>query len=324
MASSLSKGPVFAAVRSNAAVSPFFPLASAASHQCRFFSQTSQRGAMRGAPENISVRQPAQPSMRTRGRDLSRSELPQDIGLLPGTYIRPQWRDMPSIFQQPTERLQLEWLWLKTGFQNFIGLLAYSKWLNKGLPLRLKERRQVAQDLHQRMYAAFADGDVTILKKICCAGLANSLGSRISSRPKGEKITWNLDKYNRTPTTFMTGIRVVSDRATQIPELPDSGVRQVVVRITSRQSTGKVKVVSKAGARNSTTAVEPVGPVKQQDCTEYIVIQKLRWTGEEEDWRVWGHASPTTVEDLSSPFFVSGLSLSERMDAMKDMMGGKK
>lgn len=76
---------------------------------------------MRGIPENIAIKQPAQPSMATRGMGLSRSELPQDIGLLPGTYVRPLWRDMPSIFQQPQERLQLEWLWLKSGFQNFLG-----------------------------------------------------------------------------------------------------------------------------------------------------------------------------------------------------------
>lgn len=36
-------------------------------------------------------------------------------------------------------------------------LIAYSKWINKGLPLRLKERRQVARELHQRMYSAFAE-----------------------------------------------------------------------------------------------------------------------------------------------------------------------
>jgi protein MBA1 len=64
---------------------------------------------------------------------------------------------MPSIFQQPKERLQLEWLWLKNAVQNFLGLIAYSKWINKGLPLRLKERRQVARELHQRMYSAFAE-----------------------------------------------------------------------------------------------------------------------------------------------------------------------
>ncbi|KAF7173950.1 hypothetical protein CNMCM5623_006232 [Aspergillus felis] len=328
MASSLWLSPssLRTVVRSGAPIAQFYQTAPSSSSavvtycQCRFFSvsQIAQRG-LSGVPQNISVKQPAQPSMRTRGRELSRSELPQDIGLLPGTFIRPLWRDMPSIFQQPKERLQLEWLWLKNAVQNFLGLIAYSKWINKGLPLRLKERRQVARELHQRMYSAFADGDVNTLRKICCTGLANSLISRIASRPKDEKLTWALDKYNRTPGTLFTGLRVLADRATQIPDLPDSGVRQVVVRITSRQST------SKATKRDAESAVaaQPA-PAKQQDCTEYIVIQKLRWTGEEQEWRIWGHATPTTVEDLDSPFFAAGLTLSERMEAMKDMMTGKK
>lgn len=166
-------------------------------------------------------------------------------------------------------------------------------------------------------------GDVPTLRKICCTGLANSLTSRIAGRAKDEKVTWTLDKYNRTPATLLTGLRVVSDRATQIPELPDSGVRQVVVRITSQQSTGKGKVV-KGRNPNAPTEVQQVGPVKQQDCTEYIVLQKLRWTGEEEDWRIWGHTTATTVDDLNSPFFAPGLTMGERMEAMKETMQGKK
>ncbi|OOF98572.1 hypothetical protein ASPCADRAFT_204326 [Aspergillus carbonarius ITEM 5010] len=318
MASSLSKGPVLSAIRSSN--SPFAALysktlsgpAAAAPCQRRPFSQSSQRNGYRGLPENISIPQPAQPSMRTRGRDMARADLPQDIGLLPGTFIRPLWRDLPSIFHQPSERLHMEWLWVKSAFQNFVALLAYCKWINKGLPLGLKERRQVALDLHKTMYSAFAAGDSATLRKVCCSGLANQLNSRIAARPKGEQVTWDLEKYIKSPATFFTGVRVLADRATQIPELPDSGVRQVVLRITSRQSKGKVS------PGNSTNNA------KQQDCTEYLVIQKLRWIGEEGEWRVWGHATPTTVEDLESPFFARGLSLADRMEAMKEAMGAKK
>lgn len=99
-------------------------------------------------------------------------------------------------------------------------------------------------------------GDIATLRKICCTGLANNLSARISNRPKDEKTTWSLDKYNHTPATFFTGVRVLSDRATQIPDIPNSGSRQVVLRITSRQSTGKVKVPStkkRAGAQNTTS-----------------------------------------------------------------------
>lgn len=46
--------------------------------------------------------------------------MPQDLGLLPGTFIRPVWHEMPSIFKQPRERLRMEWLWWKTRLQNFL------------------------------------------------------------------------------------------------------------------------------------------------------------------------------------------------------------
>ena len=47
--------------------------------------------------------------------------MPQDLGVLAGTFIRPLWNDMPSIIDQPKKRLQMEWLWLKTSFANVVG-----------------------------------------------------------------------------------------------------------------------------------------------------------------------------------------------------------
>ncbi|TQB69186.1 hypothetical protein MPDQ_002194 [Monascus purpureus] len=275
---------------------------------------------MRGVPQRLSVAQPAQPTMKTRSKDISRSDLPQDLGLLPGTFIRPLWRDMPSIFQQPRERLAIEWLSVKVAFQNFLGLIYYCKTGERGLPLNLKERRLIGRELHQRMYNAFARGDIFSLRKICCTGLANSLSSQIERRARNERVTWDLQKYIRGPATFFTGIRVVSDRATQIPELEDSGVRQVILRITSRQSTSKYTVPSKREAENSTPTLKSAPVIK--DCTEYIVIQKLRWAGEEGEWRIWGHATPSTVEDLESPMFSTKLSLYERLMALKDEVEG--
>ncbi|KKA18506.1 hypothetical protein T310_7543 [Rasamsonia emersonii CBS 393.64] len=299
---------------------PQFISLAAPSCQCRPFSQSLAPRA-KGIAQTVTMRPPESPSTRSRTRDIPRESLPQDIGLLPGTFIRPLWRDMPSIFHQPRERLRMEWLSLKMWAQNLMGVLAYSKYFNKGLPLRFRERRKVARELHQKMYTAFAAGDVHTLRKICCTGLANSLSARIAKRPSNERVTWSLDKYIRSPSTFFTGVRVVSDRATQIPEMPKSGIRQVVVRITSRQSTGTVPVTLKRGSKEA----EPTGPpkVKEQDCTEYIVLQRIMWMGEEEEWRIWGHATPTKVEELDNPWFAPGLTLSERLKLMTETLGKK-
>jgi protein MBA1 len=161
------------------------------------------------------------------------------------------------------------------------------------------------------------------LRKICCTGLANSLASRISRRSGDEKVTWSLDKYIRTPSTYFTGVRVMADRAMQIPDLPSSGLRQVVVRITSRQTTGTIPVAGKRGNRQLEPTSEATPKVKSQDCTEYLVLQKLMWGGEEDEWRIWSHTTPTTLEDLDSPYFATGLTLSERLSMMRETMEKK-
>lgn len=133
-------------------------------------------------------------------------------------------------------------------------------------------------------------------------------------------MSWNLLKYNRTPSTWFTGARVISDRSTQIPEIPESGIRQVVIRITSKQSTSSyTEDYDKA---TGTKIINPT-PGKEQDCTEYVVIQKLRLSGQERPWQIWGYATPTTVEDLDSPFFSSDLTMRERLENMQGIMQGK-
>lgn len=97
-----------------------------------------------------------------------------------------------------------------------------------------------------------------------------------------------------------------------IPEFPKSGIRQIVVRMTSRQSMQK-STTTKAGK-----VVE--APAKVQDCEEYIVIQQLIWNNKPTEWQIWGHTNPTTLEKLNTdPFLAPGLSLMERLEAMKNM-----
>lgn len=70
--------------------------------------------------ETVTMRPPPQPSLKARSKNMGSSDLVQDIGLFPGTFISPLWRDMPSIFQQPKERLRMEWLWIRFAFGNFL------------------------------------------------------------------------------------------------------------------------------------------------------------------------------------------------------------
>lgn len=158
--------------------------------------------------------------------------------------------------------------------------------------------------------------DVDSLNIICCPGLARSLTARIRQRPSNELVSWSLDRYLRNPGTFFMGVRILSDRAVTFPDMPDSGVRQIVARVTSRQSTGTTFFSDDQMVSGSTDS--QTSKVKQQNCTEHIVLQRIMWSGEELGWSIWGHARPTTVNDLDSPHFAQGLTASERLSIVMD------
>ncbi|KOS42587.1 hypothetical protein ACN38_g6501 [Penicillium nordicum] len=286
--------------------------------QCRAFSETSQQ--WRGRQMNFRPPSQVQPSFKTRTQGMKLADLPNDIGILPGTFVRPLWRDMPSVFTAPRDRWHMEWTWLKAWLSNHASLLQYCKRENT-LPLLLGKRRHFAAKLQEDMYTAFAEGNIPKIRQICCDNLVKQLSTGIERRPKNEQVTWKLVKYLRRPSTNFTGLRVISDRATSIPDIPKSGIRQIVVRVTSRQSTTTTQV-------QNPSAKEPtennIVSAKEQDCVEHIVIQHLRWNDQDKGWRVWGHISPTSLyEAWNNPYFMPGLSALERLDMIKESMGQK-
>jgi protein MBA1 len=118
MASSmrLPVGTIFPSARPISLIAQSFASGSQY-QQCRSFSAAAQRWAYRS--QNFKPSSPAQPSMKSRAKDVMMHQLPNDIGLLPGTFVRPMWKDMPSIFQEPRDRLRMEWTWMKSVFQGY-------------------------------------------------------------------------------------------------------------------------------------------------------------------------------------------------------------
>lgn len=90
------------------------------SQQCRSFSQSSQRWAYRS--QNFSPPSIKSPSIKAQSMEAlqGQGQLPNDIGLLPGTFVRPLWRNMPSIFENPRDRWMMEWTSVKSFFQNYL------------------------------------------------------------------------------------------------------------------------------------------------------------------------------------------------------------
>ncbi|OAT10879.1 hypothetical protein BDBG_06658 [Blastomyces gilchristii SLH14081] len=292
---------------------------------CRPFSHTTQREASMRNAQILRPQAEATMSSKNQMKEALRSmrdgSIPDDMGLLPGTFIRPLWRNMPSIFRYPKERLWMEWVSLRAKFQDFVGVLAYCKYLNakNKLPLRLRERKRAARDLYKTMYTAYAAADTATLDNICCDSLRDQFLKRISKRPpQAKKLVWTLHKFIKFPfSTTLTGSRVIADRAAQVAH--GVGIRQVVVRIQSRQSLVRPQPPA-AESPNEAKRTQPqaaAGEAKSQTSTEYIVLQKMLVAGKEGDWKVWGFVNESTMEDMeTNPAFAKGLSLKDRLELM--------
>jgi mitochondrial protein MBA1 len=79
---------------------------------------------------------------------------------------------------------------------------------------------------------------------------------------------------------------VVNDVVGQLPMASDALLRQCTVRIKSVQEYRK-----KRGQQIQTKAV-----------TEYIVMQKMIWQGEDEPWKIWGTVEPSTEKEITELF----------------------
>ena len=134
------------------------------------------------------------------------------------------------------------------------------------------------------LYSRGSRGDLSTLERICADGLLASFRSRIHARWAAGRpqysLDWTIHKYTRFA-------RVVSNRAIRLP-IPDSGLRQAIVRISSTQSLAK---------HDFHGNLIP-GTGEPKDVTEYLVIQKRLISGKETYWEVWGTVEETTVEKL--------------------------
>lgn len=89
----------------------------------RHFSSTPSAKAMRVAQPNKKTMLDGMKSRKSRRvemKNMSPSKIPDDVGIIQQTFIRPPNRDLPRLFSDKWKsRLKLELLWARTRAQNF-------------------------------------------------------------------------------------------------------------------------------------------------------------------------------------------------------------
>ncbi|KAK8151753.1 hypothetical protein IWX90DRAFT_446134 [Phyllosticta citrichinensis] len=278
----------------------------------QFSVSSSQRQSMKDARTAVmGGRKEKEPSFMAAQRDAQNIKLiPRDIGLLPGTFIRPRRADMPGILEDPKKRLMVEYKLVKSYFTSAITLGLYKfksvkprpKLTRKGVP-------ELAKTLYEQMYTAFAFGDIEHLRQICADGIVDSFSNRIAQRDANQRLYWRLLSSHKP--------KFVSDRCVQLPYPGgDSNkrpifYRQVIYRIRSQQALvkGTVKRTRHGEQLLDTWGKElPVdkdGEVTRErmeqearEVTELFVVQKRMFLGKEEKWYAWGLTQETPVSAI--------------------------
>ncbi|KAI9835667.1 MAG: hypothetical protein M1838_005228 [Thelocarpon superellum] len=241
------------------------------SAQARPFTQCHARRAAEIAPsgtrEMRNIRNPEQVAK-------DQGQFPDEIGLLPYTFVMPARVNRPPLFAAWRDRWTLVWAQQKYRVMGLISLMLYRTKPKRRVKLQRRQIPPTAEALHLRMYNAVATADSNTLRLVCGPSLVNRLQARIHARGRA-KVRWTLHRYTAP-------IKIMSHSALAFPT-GAAGIRQAVVRVQSQQSLAHV-------ARDG--SVVP-GTGHPKEIREYLVLQRVLRDGKEGPWKVWGTIEET-------------------------------
>jgi len=263
----------------------------------RTFATTPRRHGAQ-APK---IKQPAQPSISRTHKEaqaamLRAGQIPDDIGLLPDTFVLPR---------NPSERWnwKLRKAWLKTRFIDSYGFLAFKWMLVKPRPqMEVFQVAPQAAKLHKEMYTAFAEGNLDGMKSKVCTGLFGSLRGRIQQRAPNTFLRWSVKKQLSAPKLCSFKAAVLP-YAKGDPSTERNAQVQAVVKLHTLQSLQHVKKVSKREGKGKTSKIvtveEDIGAEEAKESIEYVVLQRVLRKGKMGPWNVWGFAGETTPASIA-------------------------
>ncbi|KAM0718183.1 hypothetical protein Q7P37_006515 [Cladosporium fusiforme] len=241
------------------------------------------------------MRQPSQPSLNRSQQEqqdamMRSGQFPDDIGLLPDTFVLPRNADRWS--------WRLRKKWLKVRFVDAYSFLAFKYFLVKPKPqFDLRQLPSKAAAIHKEMYSAFAAGDLNPMTNKVCAGLLGSLRGRVAQRAPNTYLRWSIKKQLAAPKLVSFKAAVLPGPQGEAKEERNAQV-QAVVRLHTLQTLQHVKKTTKRSGRELKVAEELEGPEEEKESVEYVVLQKTLRRGKMNPWRVWGFTNETDLKQV--------------------------
>lgn len=263
------------------------------------------------AQKSMAVKQ-----KESRERMAATGEILDYLGVLPGTFVPPTGRNLPSLSSDWRGRRTILYYQLLSWYHvlqsRFIAF-----WLVKPrLKLEKAQTPAIAQELYKDMYTALAGGEVELgkIERRLHPGLKSSLRARIAQRAPNTFMQWKLHRYMapRECVYFKFGLLDMSG-----PRTERTGMIQAVVRIKSQQSLltfQRRRIKDPANPRGPPVMTEvPVdrdGKVivdfdqeveerqSLKTVEEYFVIERTLFKGVLGPWRAWGTTHETTLAEI--------------------------
>ncbi|KAF2105831.1 hypothetical protein BDV96DRAFT_356207 [Lophiotrema nucula] len=299
----------------------------------RAFSSTPSRSKKQGVTDPSLARKALKDQQKQKAplslqqEAIEKGEaLRDEMGILPGTFIRLPWRECWRRIPLK-ERVPYEWKWLRTRLADTFQRIMYKWW--SGIKPRPDMSRSglvhTAKQMHLDIYEAFADRNLKLISEVCLGSLSSHFAQRLDQIPKDTELEWTRngflgegDRLNPLSWITLGGPRIVSNRAVQlsIPGLERTGMRQVVVRLPTSQTLKTTRKSSPPSQRASRRKLvwtpdgkQPEAPAVidapsgvstfEDNVVEYLVLQKRIVSGVPEEWRVWGFAEPTDTARIA-------------------------
>ncbi|KAG8735260.1 hypothetical protein FRC10_010814 [Ceratobasidium sp. 414] len=118
---------------------------------------------------------------------------------------------------------------------------------------------------------AFSRGDVRALARACTEEQFDKLQQRVKARPKGQTVTWKLDKENSR--VHILSVRCLDAWGTKNPQ--DFCI-QALVRFDTRQS------IAVYGPGGKLVSGDPNNTIRVR---EHLILEKKNWIGDL-DWAI--------------------------------------